>query len=154
MNRRTFLSGLLATSAGVLVPQVVLAEPERRVWALDRSMIRTPWFDSTMGRTRFITAEDEGNGVLSSWSGREIDMMSETVMAQIHRDYWDGDTWTDFPVVGTLQVVDPKGEKVFLGDAAWDGTWHVRHNWNASAILVYDDATGEVISHHQWGLSL
>jgi hypothetical protein len=38
MDRRTFLKGLVATAAGVLVPGAVLAEPERRVWALDQTM--------------------------------------------------------------------------------------------------------------------
>jgi hypothetical protein len=40
MDRRTFLKGLVATAAGVLVPGAVLAEPERRVWALDSTMAR------------------------------------------------------------------------------------------------------------------
>lgn len=39
IDRRTFLKGLVATAAGVLVPGAVLAEPERRVWALDRTMV-------------------------------------------------------------------------------------------------------------------
>ena len=137
MNRRTFLTGLMATATGVLVPASVLAEPERRIWALDRTMLaRNPEI------------------ILLNQAWREIDMVSETVMAQIHRDYWDGDKWTDFPVTGTLHVLDPRGDEVFAGNAGWDGAWHVRHNWNASAIIVYDDATGKVISHHQWGTSL
>jgi hypothetical protein len=39
MNRRTFLSGLVATAAGVLIPGVVAAEPERRIWVLDQTML-------------------------------------------------------------------------------------------------------------------
>lgn len=39
MNRRTFLKGLVATAAGVLVAPDVLAEPERRVFALDQTML-------------------------------------------------------------------------------------------------------------------
>jgi hypothetical protein len=39
MDRRTFLKGLVATAAGVLVPGHVAAEPERRVWALDQTMV-------------------------------------------------------------------------------------------------------------------
>jgi hypothetical protein len=39
MNRRTFFKGLAATAAGILVPGAVLAEPERRVWALDSTMV-------------------------------------------------------------------------------------------------------------------
>jgi hypothetical protein len=39
MDRRTFLKGLVATAAGVLVPGHVAAEPERRVWALDGTMV-------------------------------------------------------------------------------------------------------------------
>lgn len=39
MNRRTFFKGLAATAAGVLIPEQVLAEPERRIWALDRTMV-------------------------------------------------------------------------------------------------------------------
>jgi hypothetical protein len=42
MDRRSFLKGLVATAAGVLVPGQVLAEPERRVWALDRTMVTPP----------------------------------------------------------------------------------------------------------------
>lgn len=38
MNRRDFLKGLVATAAGVLVPGEVAAEPERRIWALDKTM--------------------------------------------------------------------------------------------------------------------
>lgn len=40
MDRRTFLKGLVATAAGVLIPGEVAAEPARRVWALDRTMGR------------------------------------------------------------------------------------------------------------------
>lgn len=40
IDRRTFLKGLVATAAGVLVPGAVAAEPERRIWALDRTMQR------------------------------------------------------------------------------------------------------------------
>jgi hypothetical protein len=40
MDRRSFLKGLVATAAGVLVPGAVLAEPERRVWALDQTMVQ------------------------------------------------------------------------------------------------------------------
>jgi hypothetical protein len=39
MNRRTFLGGLVATAAGVLVSEEVLAEPERRIWALKKTMV-------------------------------------------------------------------------------------------------------------------
>lgn len=35
MNRRQFLGGMIAGAAGLLLP-----DPERRVWALDRTMIR------------------------------------------------------------------------------------------------------------------
>lgn len=44
LSRRTFLKGLVATAAGILVPAEVLAEPERRVWALDSTMV-TPVHD-------------------------------------------------------------------------------------------------------------
>ena len=40
MDRRSFLRGLVGTAAGVLVAPEVLAEPERRVWALDNTMVR------------------------------------------------------------------------------------------------------------------
>jgi hypothetical protein len=40
LNRRTFLKGLVATTAGVIVPQQVMAEPERRIWALDSTMVK------------------------------------------------------------------------------------------------------------------
>lgn len=53
MNRRAFLAGLTATAAGLLVP-------ERKVWALDRTMIAQPlfppfiyesgWFDANLAR--------------------------------------------------------------------------------------------------------
>jgi hypothetical protein len=39
ISRRSFLGGLVATAAGVLVSDEVLAEPERRIWALDRTMV-------------------------------------------------------------------------------------------------------------------
>lgn len=39
MNRRGFLTGLAATAAGLLVPGDVAAEPQRRVWALDQTML-------------------------------------------------------------------------------------------------------------------
>jgi hypothetical protein len=47
MNRRTFLKSLVAGTAGILVPQQVMAEPElvltpgshRRIWALDSTMV-------------------------------------------------------------------------------------------------------------------
>lgn len=44
MDRRTFLKGLVATAAGVLVPGSVAAEPDRRVWALDRTMVAAPTY--------------------------------------------------------------------------------------------------------------
>lgn len=40
MDRRSFLRGLVGTAAGVLVAPEVLADPERRVWALDNTMVR------------------------------------------------------------------------------------------------------------------
>jgi hypothetical protein len=40
VNRRTLLKGLVATAAGVLVSEEVLAEPERRIWALDQTMVQ------------------------------------------------------------------------------------------------------------------
>jgi hypothetical protein len=54
MDRRTFLKGLVATAAGVLVPGHVAADPERRIWALDRTMVQsnlawvpgTGWIDT------------------------------------------------------------------------------------------------------------
>jgi hypothetical protein len=39
MNRRSFLKGLVATAAGVLVAEDVAAEPRRRLFPLDRTMI-------------------------------------------------------------------------------------------------------------------
>lgn len=44
LDRRTFLKGLVATAAGVLVPGHVAAEPERRIWALDRTMVASPTY--------------------------------------------------------------------------------------------------------------
>ena len=43
MNRRSFLKALAATAAGVLVPGQALAEPERRIWALDQTMTQPAW---------------------------------------------------------------------------------------------------------------
>jgi hypothetical protein len=40
ISRRTLLKGLAATAAGVLVSEEVLAEPERRIWALDETMVQ------------------------------------------------------------------------------------------------------------------
>jgi hypothetical protein len=40
LSRRGFLKGLVGTAAGILVAPEILAEPERRVWALDGSMVR------------------------------------------------------------------------------------------------------------------
>lgn len=60
MNRRDFLKrAFAATAAGVLVPTQVIpalaAEPERRFWSLDRTMLQpertvlvTTWFDASM----------------------------------------------------------------------------------------------------------
>ncbi len=46
MNRRAFLKGLTATAAGLLIPGQVLAEPERRIWALDSTMVQPyAWLD-------------------------------------------------------------------------------------------------------------
>lgn len=42
MNRRSFLKGLVATGAGILVPAAVSAEPERRIWQLDQTMLARP----------------------------------------------------------------------------------------------------------------
>jgi hypothetical protein len=43
MNRRNFLKGLAITAAGIAVPELILPpEPEKRFWALDRTMITDP----------------------------------------------------------------------------------------------------------------
>lgn len=43
LDRRRFLRGLVGTAAGVLVAPEVLSEPDRRVFALDRTMVsRSP----------------------------------------------------------------------------------------------------------------
>lgn len=39
LSRRTFLKGMVATAAGLLIPAEVAAEPERRLWALDQTML-------------------------------------------------------------------------------------------------------------------
>jgi hypothetical protein len=40
ISRRSFLGGVVATAAGVLVSEEALAEPERRIWALDQTMVQ------------------------------------------------------------------------------------------------------------------
>jgi hypothetical protein len=94
MDRRSFLKGLVATAAGVLVPSEVLAEPDRRVWALDRTMVAgnhldTGWFDTGLrhgmwlvevrtGEERFIPIEGDGagGGILyipaGTWTGKYV----------------------------------------------------------------------------------
>src|SRR5690349_10729236 len=43
MRRRSFLAGLVATAAGLLVPAVpTIIVPERRYWALDHGMVAVP----------------------------------------------------------------------------------------------------------------
>lgn len=49
INRRTLFKGLVATAAGVLIPGEVAAEPDRRVWALDRTMIPSGLFPIPAG---------------------------------------------------------------------------------------------------------
>ena len=40
MNRRSFIKGTLGAAAGLFLPEYALAEqPERKVWALDRTMM-------------------------------------------------------------------------------------------------------------------
>lgn len=39
LSRRSLLKGFVATAAGLLLPETVAAEPGRRIWALDRTMI-------------------------------------------------------------------------------------------------------------------
>jgi hypothetical protein len=39
LSRRTLLKGMVATAAGLLLPVDVAAEPERRIWALDQTMV-------------------------------------------------------------------------------------------------------------------
>lgn len=41
MNRRALLGGMAATAAGLLVPEWAVAEPARKVWALDRTKVAT-----------------------------------------------------------------------------------------------------------------
>jgi hypothetical protein len=43
LSRRSLLKGMIATAAGVLIPEHVAAEPERRIWALDSTMIEPQW---------------------------------------------------------------------------------------------------------------
>jgi hypothetical protein len=48
MNRRNFLKALTVTAAGIVVPELIV--PEKRFWALDRTMLRydyTNWFDGS-----------------------------------------------------------------------------------------------------------
>jgi hypothetical protein len=50
MNRRNFLKALTVTAAGIAVPELIV--PEKRFWALDRTMlgreyIETGWFDGS-----------------------------------------------------------------------------------------------------------
>jgi hypothetical protein len=53
LNRRIFLKSLVVTAAGVLIPQHVAAEPERRVWALDRDMLRSGHASSQLTISRY-----------------------------------------------------------------------------------------------------
>ena len=61
MNRRDFLKGLVATAAGVLVPASVAAEPERRIWALDRTMVEPEPLMLLRGQTYsvYVVSVDE-----------------------------------------------------------------------------------------------
>ncbi len=43
LTRRSFLKFTVAGTAGLLLPEAVAAEPGRRVWALDRTMLADPW---------------------------------------------------------------------------------------------------------------
>lgn len=42
MNRRAFLKGVALTAGGILAPEAVAAEPERRIWAFPRNPVAVP----------------------------------------------------------------------------------------------------------------
>ena len=69
MNRRIFLTGIAATAAGILVPQAVLAEPERRVWALDQTMTDGR-FPSYVSRAFSVNGTYEVGDILELWNWR------------------------------------------------------------------------------------
>ena len=73
MNRRDLIKGLVATAAGILVPSAVAAEPERRIWALDRSMV-------TREPSRVFWHDDRIHGFIDkSWVGLTNDSFASFV---------------------------------------------------------------------------
>lgn len=66
MNRRDLLKAFVAGTAGILIP-----DPERRVWALDRTMIapksmETGWLDASM------SGFQKGDSILAFMKGDRI----------------------------------------------------------------------------------
>lgn len=62
MNRRDLFKAFGLGAAGLLLPKAVLAEPEKRFWSLDRTMIKTStpatfWIDSTSGQVEQISSQ-------------------------------------------------------------------------------------------------
>lgn len=63
MDRRAFLKGAAATVAGAfIVPEVIV--PERRVWALDRTMVRGETFEEMVWRESLRIRKDIENAMI------------------------------------------------------------------------------------------
>jgi hypothetical protein len=80
VNRRLFLKGLAATAAGLLIPADVLAEPERRVFPLDKTMLapRHQFVPMTVTMSEWFAVN------ISTFDRKLIDIVAVV-------DHWSGD---------------------------------------------------------------
>lgn len=100
MNRRGFLTGLAATAAGLLIPPDVAAEPERRVWALDSTMLATPktcvwesgWFDASAPLDKaFFSFNGTYASAYEIWARFETSHGDERVIKMRPGEVWHAD---------------------------------------------------------------
>jgi hypothetical protein len=166
LTRRDLLKGMAATAAGILLPERVAAEPERRIWALDRTMAGKPTVvDVAWNNGWHATGVEEGDPNLVEYRGANLfgapptfitdDWMNDTITMSLHSN---GEPWEMTAVHADMEVLDPWGNSVFK-EAALDGPLTVKGRWGVhpdgwhfqdTSFLVMYDHTGKILNHWDW----
>jgi len=136
VNRRQLLGGFVASVAGLLIPEALAAEPERRVFALDRTML-DPRISVMSGQFDPEGFEDYGR---LSLMGPNVDGGG---IPQGYHKYVCSDG-------GTLTVIDPWKRTVFEEESPLDGSLIAMASPDHSHIITYDDDTGVILGAWHW----
>jgi hypothetical protein len=109
MNRRNFLKALTVTAAGIVVPELIV--PEKRFWALDRTMLGydyTDWFDGSYAP---ITKWPKSTEYVVKVENPEMFLHPDYRLVRIGNDENAGFGWIDCINQGGSIVI-----------RTWDGT--------------------------------